>query len=152
MPGRSRSVIVWPSQETVPAAPETVFPTQFPVCWCRPVRALKTVDFPTLGMPASATVGVGLTCSVPVGFIDHSLLSLSYLYAKEVVYMPKNAAGTQPKKSSGVCLRRTCSFFQNIPIGYRLPCVSSVRNVPQTDSNSRRRFHGNKRRAVPLHR
>ena len=33
-------------------------PGQLPVCWLSPVRALKTVDFPTLGLPASATVKV----------------------------------------------------------------------------------------------
>jgi len=45
-----------PEMVQIPAAVETVFPAQLPVCWCMPVKALNTVDFPTLGFPASATV------------------------------------------------------------------------------------------------
>ena len=35
----------------VPAAVATVFPGQFPVCWCKPVSALKSELFPTFGFP-----------------------------------------------------------------------------------------------------
>jgi hypothetical protein len=34
----------------------TVLPGQLPTCWLRPVSILNTVDLPTLGCPASATV------------------------------------------------------------------------------------------------
>ena len=34
----------------------TVLPGQLPVCYFSPVRALKTVLFPVLGLPASAMV------------------------------------------------------------------------------------------------
>ena len=38
-----------------PCATATVLPGQLPVCWCRPVRALKRLLLPTFGFPASAT-------------------------------------------------------------------------------------------------
>ncbi len=40
----------------VPIALLTVLPVQLPVCCLRPVKALKIVDLPTLGLPASPIV------------------------------------------------------------------------------------------------
>ena len=56
VPGRSTSRNSAPPQAQRPSAAATVLPHQLPVCWCRPVRALNTVDLPTLGLPASAAV------------------------------------------------------------------------------------------------
>ena len=45
---------VWKAVRKVPEACSTVLPGQLPVCCLRPVRALKSVLFPTLGLPARA--------------------------------------------------------------------------------------------------
>ena len=54
VPGRAMSSTAAPSMLHVPAAVATVFPGQFPVCWCKPVSALKSELFPTFGFPTSA--------------------------------------------------------------------------------------------------
>ena len=63
VPGRSMSRKDAPCQLYVPSATAPVLPGQCPVCWCMPVRALNTVDFPTLGVPASAAMYCSMAIS-----------------------------------------------------------------------------------------
>lgn len=54
MPGRSSMMIfLWPFRRP---SFSTVTPGQFPTYWLAPVRALKSVVFPQLGLPARAMV------------------------------------------------------------------------------------------------
>ena len=54
MPGRSMSLIVLPSSNTFVSVKVTVVPAKFPVFTLNPATALKSVDLPQLGWPASA--------------------------------------------------------------------------------------------------
>jgi hypothetical protein len=58
VPGKSTIENVLSPYLKVPRADETVLPGQLPVCCLSPVSALKTVDLPTLGFPAKATVTI----------------------------------------------------------------------------------------------
>ena len=56
VPGRSTRMKFLSLCLYLPCALVTVFPGQLPVCCFSPVRLLKTVLLPTLGLPASATM------------------------------------------------------------------------------------------------
>ena len=64
MPGRSTMVISRSPRCAVPSFFSTVTPGQLPTYWFEPVRALKRVVLPQLGLPTSATRMVRLSCSV----------------------------------------------------------------------------------------
>src|SRR5574338_1376449 len=49
-------LIVTPLCSIRPSFFSTVLPGQLPVCWCKPVSALKMVVLPAFGLPASAMV------------------------------------------------------------------------------------------------
>ena len=54
VPGTSIQQMLFSPTEKNPSAISTVFPDQLPVCWSRPVKALKSVLLPTLGLPTRA--------------------------------------------------------------------------------------------------
>ncbi len=56
VPGRSTTSTVPWGVSKVPLRRSTVTPGQLPTWWRDPVRALKMVVFPQLGLPASARV------------------------------------------------------------------------------------------------
>ena len=55
MPGRSTTVTGLPSTAALPSFFSTVTPGQLPTYWLEPVRALKRVVLPQLGLPTRAS-------------------------------------------------------------------------------------------------
>ena len=55
MPGRSTTVTGLPSTSARPSFFSTVTPGQLPTYWLEPVRALKRVVLPQLGLPTRAS-------------------------------------------------------------------------------------------------
>lgn len=115
MPGRSASKMVSPQQTVVPTALATVFPAQFPVCWCSPVRALNTVDFPTLGIPARATTGCSRWDSSGGSSADdvriaRFVLSIAWFFA---ILCGKERKKTACEKAVFFkCVRMVCEVFK----------------------------------------
>lgn len=64
MSGRSVTKYVWRFIEKLPCDGTAVFPFQFPVWQCMPVRPLKIVVFPMLGLPMRAMERSGLFLSI----------------------------------------------------------------------------------------
>ncbi len=96
VPGRSTSTYPLPSYSYLPSAVATVLPGQLPVCWCMPVKALKVVLFPVLGLPASAMMWssgfilLPLSCVAAVSFFFPAFAPAQLLHplANPTAYPP----------------------------------------------------------------